>query len=51
MTSINQIQKTGCDAIRLDYIDKYYVNILNDLINSIPGITQKWIVMILTILV
>ena len=43
MASINQIQKTGYDAIRLDYTDKDYVNILDDLINSIPGITQKWI--------
>ena len=43
MASINQVQKTSYDAIRLDYTDKDYVNILDDLINSIPGITQKWI--------
>lgn len=42
MSDINQIQKTNYDAIKIDYTDKDYINILNDLINSIPGITQKW---------
>ena len=42
MSDINQIQKTNYDAVKIDYTDKDYINILNDLINSIPGITQKW---------
>ncbi len=42
MAVINQVQKTSEDAIRISYTDKDYVNILNDLINSIPAITQKW---------
>ena len=42
MAVINQVQKTSEDAIRISYTDKDYVNILDDLINSIPGITQKW---------
>lgn len=42
MASINQVEKKDYDAIRIEYTDKDYVNILDDLINSIPGITQKW---------
>lgn len=42
MAVINQVQKTSEDAVRISYTDKDYVNILDDLINSIPGITQKW---------
>ena len=42
MSDLNQIQKTNYDAVKIDYTDKDYINILNDLINSIPGITQKW---------
>lgn len=42
MADINQVQKTDYNAIKIDYTDKDYVNILDDLINSIPGITQKW---------
>lgn len=43
MASINQVEKKDYSAIRIDYTDKDYVNILDDLINSIPGITQKWV--------
>jgi len=43
MASINQVQKKDYSAVRIDYTDKDYVNILDDLINSIPGITQKWV--------
>ena len=42
MSDINQIQKTDYNAVKIDYTDKDYINILTDLINSIPGITQKW---------
>lgn len=41
-SNINQIAKQEYSAVRIDYTDKDYVNILNDLIESIPGITQKW---------
>lgn len=42
MATINQNTKTNSDAVRIAYVDKDYVNILDDLIESIPGITQKW---------
>ena len=42
MADINQVQKTDYNAVKIDYTDKDYINILDDLINSIPGITQKW---------
>ena len=42
MATINQVQKTDYQAIKIDYTSKDYVAILDDLINSIPGITQKW---------
>ena len=42
MATMNQVQKTSYEAIRIDYTSKDYTNILNDLIESIPGITQKW---------
>ena len=42
MATINQVQKVSEEPIQISYVDKDYVNILNDLINSIPGITQKW---------
>lgn len=43
MASINQVEKKDYSAVRVDYTDKDYANILDDLINSIPGITQKWV--------
>ena len=43
MASINQVEKKDYQAVRIDYTDKDYVSILDDLINSIPGITQKWV--------
>lgn len=43
MASINQVEKKDYSAIKIDYTNKDYINILDDLINSIPGITQKWI--------
>lgn len=42
MANISQITKQEYSAARIDYTDKDYVNILDDLINSIPGITKKW---------
>lgn len=42
MATINQVQKVSEEPIQISYVDKDYVNILDDLINSIPGITQKW---------
>ena len=40
--SINKVEKTEYSALRIAYTDKDYTNILDDLINSIHGITQKW---------
>lgn len=42
MANINQIQKVSEQPVKIDYTSKDYVAILDDLINSIPGITQKW---------
>ena len=42
MADINQVEKTDYSALKLSYVDKDYTNILDDLINSIPGITTKW---------
>lgn len=42
MASINQTSKSDYSALKIDYTDRDYTNILNDLIDSIPGITQKW---------
>lgn len=42
MTTINQVEKIDYSAQKIDYTSKDYVAILDDLINSIPGITQKW---------
>lgn len=42
MPSINQVQKVSHEPVRVDYISKDYVAILDDLINSISGISQKW---------
>lgn len=36
MSTINQVQKTSYDAVKIDYTSKDYTNILDDLINSIP---------------
>ena len=41
-TYINQVPKQDYYATKIDYTDKDYVNILDDLINSIPGISKKW---------
>ena len=41
-TYINQVPKQDYYAAKIDYTDKDYVNILDDLINSIPGISKKW---------
>lgn len=41
-TNINQTEKTSYEAKKIDYTSKDYTNILDDLINSIPGITAKW---------
>lgn len=42
MASINQNEKSDYSAVKISYTDKDYTNILDDLINSISGITQKW---------
>lgn len=41
-TYINQVAKSDYSALRISFTDKDYVTILDDLINSIPGISQKW---------
>lgn len=41
-TYINQVPKTEYNALRIQYTSKDYANILDDLINSIPGITQRY---------
>lgn len=43
MATINQNEKTDYSAMKISYTDKDYTNILDDLINSIPGITEKWV--------
>ena len=42
MASINQVQKVSSDPVKITYTNRDYVNILNELINDIPTITQKW---------
>lgn len=42
MATINQNDKIDYDALKISYTDKDYTNILDDLIESIPGISQKW---------
>ena len=42
MATISQVEKTDYTPIKISYTDKDYANILDDLINSISGITQKW---------
>lgn len=39
---INKVEKSDYSAIRISYTNKDYTNILDGLINSIQGITQKW---------
>lgn len=42
MSTINQVQKSDYTAQKIDYTSKDYVAILDDLINSISGISKKW---------
>ena len=42
MAVINKVEKTSNAPVKISYTDKDYANILEDLINSISGITQKW---------
>lgn len=42
MANINQVQIKDYQAQKLDYTSRDYVSILDDLIKSIPGISQKW---------
>lgn len=42
MSTINQVEKTDYSPVKISYTDKDYANILDDLINSIGGITEKW---------
>lgn len=39
---MNKVEVSEPEAVRINYTDKDYTNILDDLINSIQGITQKW---------
>lgn len=42
MATINQVQKVSPDPVKITYTNRDYVNILDELINDIPTITQKW---------
>ena len=42
MATINQVEKTDYSPVKISYTNKDYTNILDDLINSISGITEKW---------
>lgn len=42
MATINKVEKKNYSPVKISYTDKDYTNILDDLINSISGITQKW---------
>ena len=42
MATINQVEITDYTAQKLNYTSRDYSAILDDLINSIPGITEKW---------
>lgn len=42
MANINQVEITDYSAKKLEYTSRDYVAILDDLIASIPGISQKW---------
>ena len=42
MADLNQVLKTDYSALKIDYTSKDYNTILDDLINSISGISQKW---------
>lgn len=42
MATINQVEKTDYSPVKISYTNKDYANILDDLINSISGITEKW---------
>ena len=42
MASINQVEKNDYSALKIQYTSKDYVFILDELINSISGISEKW---------
>ena len=42
MAQLNQVLKEDYSAKRIDYTSRDYTTILDDLISSIPTITQKW---------
>lgn len=42
MATINSIEKRDYSPVKISYTDKDYTNILDDLINSISGISAKW---------
>lgn len=42
MATVNKVEKKDYSPVKISYTDKDYTNILDDLINSISGITQKW---------
>ena len=42
MATINQVEKIDYSPVKISYTNKDYANILDDLINSISGITDKW---------
>lgn len=41
-TDLNKVIKTDYVPAKISYTSKDYANILNDLINSVSGITEKW---------
>lgn len=42
MANLNQVEKKDSSPVKISYTNKDYINILDDLINSIPGISSKW---------
>lgn len=41
-TDLNKVIKTDYVPVKISYTNKDYASILDDLINSVSGITQKW---------
>ena len=42
MADLNKVIKEDYSAAKIDYTSRDYTTILDDLIASIPAITQKW---------
>lgn len=41
-TDLNKVIKTDYVPMKISYTSKDYASILDDLINSVSGITEKW---------